>query len=226
MSVNKELVERFERMSQMIELLGGDRFRVAAHARAARAIKDHPKDLSGLDKKALVEIEGIGAKSADKILQFVETGKIAEHDELLEQVPAGLIEVLDIPGLGPKTVKLMWDELGVTDMASLKKAIDEDRIAGLPRMGRKTVDNIKASIRFAESSGDRLWIGMAMPIAEAIAGEMAKVKGVKAAEYAGSLRRGKETIGDIDILVATTDPDAAARAIHHHARRRAGARQG
>ena len=136
MSVNKQLVERFERMSQMIELLGGDRFRVNAHARVARAIKDQPKELTP-DKKALTAIDGIGAKSADKIVEFIETGKIAEYDELLEQVPAGLLEVLDIPGLGPKTVKLMWDELGVTDMASLKKAIDEGTIAGLPRMGQE-----------------------------------------------------------------------------------------
>lgn len=208
MSVNKQLVERFERMSQMIELLGGDRFRVNAHARVARAIKDQPRDLEA-DKKALTAIDGIGAKSADKIIEFIETGRIAEYDELLEQVPAGLLAVLDIPGLGPKTVKLMWDELGITDMASLKKAIDEDTIAGLPRMGKKTVDNIKASIKFAESSGDRLWLGMALPIAEAICEYMAEAPGVKNLAYAGSLRRGKDTIGDIDILMATSKPDEA-----------------
>lgn len=209
MSVNKALAERFDRMSQMIELLGGDRFRANAHAKAARVIRGYPKDLASLvdDKKALTSIDGIGARTADKIIEFVRTGRISEYDELVAQVPSGLLIVMDVPGMGPKTVKLIWEQLGVTDVEALKKAIEDGSLLALPRMGQKTIDNIKESIAFAEQAGARLWIGQAMPVAEGIVGRLAKVKGVQEIAFAGSLRRGKETIGDIDILACTDDAE-------------------
>ena len=210
MSVNKELAVRFQQISDMLELLGEDKFRVNAHARAARSIKDYPADLAALagDRKALTAIDGIGAKTADKIIEFVQTGRIAEHEELEKKVPAGLLAILGIPGLGPKTVKLMWDQLGIVDVAGLKKAIDDASILTLPRMGQKTIDNIKESMAFMEEAGDRLWIGQAMPVAEGLVARLKKIQGVKEIAFAGSLRRGKETIGDIDILVAADDSEA------------------
>jgi DNA polymerase (family 10) len=157
MSVNKELAVRFQQISDMLELLGEDKFRVNAHARAARSIKDYPADLAALagDRKALTAIDGIGAKTADKIIEFVQTGRIAEHEELEKKVPAGLLAILGIPGLGPKTVKLMWDQLGIVDVAGLKKAIDDASILTLPRMGQKTIDNIKESMAPGSGSARR-----------------------------------------------------------------------
>ncbi len=214
MSTNAEIALRFNQIAQMMELLGEDRFRVNAHARAARSIADLTTNLADLadDRKALMEIEGIGAKAADKIIEFCQTGKIAEHEELSDKVPAGLLDVLDVPGLGPKTVKLMWEQLDVESIDDLKRIIDDESILTLPRMGKKTVDNIKASLAFAEKAGERIPIGKAMPLAEAIVAEMAKTKGAKQVEFAGSLRRGRDTIGDIDILMVTTDAEAAREA--------------
>lgn len=214
MSVNQEIGQRIEQIALMLELLGEDRFRINAHARAARIIGDLTVDLGSLadDKKKLVALEGIGSKIADKIIEYCQSGTISEHAELLERVPAGLFDVLAVPGLGPKTVKAMWDQLDVTDVAGLKKIIADGSILELPRMGAKTVENLKASLAFAEASGDRLWLGVAMPIAEMFVGRMRKVEGVKDAAFAGSLRRGQETIGDIDILVSTMDATAAGEA--------------
>jgi len=211
MSVNAQIAERLEQIAEVLELLGEDRFRVAANAKAARVVADLTTDLAALadDRAALLAIEGIGAKTADKIVEFVKTGRIAEHEELLAQVPAGLLDLLRIPGLGPKTVAMLWKEAGITDLAGLKRIIDDGTILNLPRMGAKTVENVKKSIEFAGQTEQRIPLGIALPIAEEIVERMRTVRGVKEAAFAGSLRRGKETIGDVDILIATTDPDAA-----------------
>ena len=218
MSFNARLADLFERMSAMLELTGGDRFRVNAHAKAARVIKDHSGDLEPIagDAKALIAIEGIGKGTAAKIAEFAENGTIAEHDELARKVPEGVIRLLGVQGLGPKTVKALWDEKGVDSIDALKGVIEDGTILELPRMGAKTVENIKESIAFLESSGSRLPIGVAMPIAEALVERMSAVKGVARCGFAGSLRRGKESIGDIDILAVTDDPESARESFCTH----------
>lgn len=216
MSMNAALAERFGQIAEMLELLGMDKFKVIAHQKAARIIEALPNDLGPIakagDKKALMELDGIGPKIADKIVEFAATGKISEHEELRAQVPPGLAQLMKIPGLGPKTARLLWQDRGVTDIAGLKKIIDDGSILTVPRMGAKTVENMKASLAFIEKGQERLPLGLAMPAAELFAARMRKVRGVKKAAFAGSLRRGKDTIGDIDILVSTTDPAAAAEA--------------
>lgn len=216
MSFTKAASSMFNEMSQMIELLGGDRFRVSAHAKAARVLKDTTEDIESLaeagDTKALVALEGIGKGTASKLIELAQNGTISEYDELRDQIPKGLMEVLEIPGLGPKTVKLMWDEKGVESIDDLLKIISDGSILELPRMGQKTIDNIKESIEFMAQQGGRLHIGIAQGVADRFVEMMGKVKGVKQCAFAGSLRRGKETIGDIDILIATTDPEAAREA--------------
>ncbi len=214
MSFNDELVSRFEQMAQMLELTGANPFRVNAHARAARVIDDLTTDLESIagDAKALIAIPGIGKGIAEKIGEYARTGAIGEHLDLLAQVPPGVVRMLEVPGLGPKKVGQLWKDLGVEDIEGLKRVIEDGSILGLARMGAKTVENIRASIAFLETSGTRLHIGIAMPIAEAIVDRMEGIKGVTRVAYAGSLRRGRETIGDIDILVTTSDPDGAREA--------------
>tara|TARA_R110000782_G_scaffold101029_10_gene187536 strand:+ start:21925 stop:23718 length:1794 start_codon:yes stop_codon:yes gene_type:complete len=218
MSFNAKLASIFDRMAAMLELTGADRFRVNAHAKAARVIKDSTSDLEPIarDVKALTALDGIGKGTAAKIAEFAQTGTIAEHDELAAKVPSGVLDLLDIQGLGPKTVKLLWDDKQVESIADLKGIIEDGSILTLPRMGEKTVENIKESIAFRESSGQRLPIGVAMPIAEALVGRMKELPGVSDCTFAGSLRRGKESIGDIDILITTTDPEAARAAFCEH----------
>lgn len=211
MAVNQALAQKFLEISQMLELTGADSFRASAHARAARNIADLSFDLAPLaaDKKKLLELEGIGPKIADKIIEFVQTGTITEWKELHEKVPATLLDLLRIPGLGPKTAKAIWDTCGVTDVDSLKRAIEDGSILNVPRMGEKLVEKIRAALSTLTTETPRLWIGRAMPVAERIVEELKKVKGVQQVAFAGSLRRGRDTVGDLDFLVACTDPAPA-----------------
>ena len=216
MSFNQTASTLFAQIAQMLELTGSDRFRVNAANKASREIKAQASDLEPLakseDVKGLTAIEGIGKGAATKLIELAQTGAISEHTELAEQVPQGLMEVLSIPGLGPKTVKLMWDDLKVESVEDLKREIEKGTIAELPRMGAKTIENIVAAIEFMESSGGRLHLGLALPVAQSIVEHMLGVKGTKKAQYAGSLRRGEETIGDIDVLIVTDDPESAREA--------------
>jgi DNA polymerase (family X) len=213
MSFQKHASSLFNTMGQMLELTGADRFRVNAHAKAARIIKDLTIDLEPIakagDLKALVAIEGIGKGTAGKLIELAQTGTVSEYEDLAVKVPQGVMEVLAIQGLGPKTVKLMWDEKGVESIADLKRIIEDGSILELPRMGAKTVENIKASIAFLESSGKRLPIGIAQQVADRFVAMLTEVPGTIRVASAGSLRRGKETIGDVDILIATDDPESA-----------------
>lgn len=204
MSVNQALAAKFEQIAAMLELTGADPFRVNAHRKAARVIEDSSEDFASLanDRDALLAIEGVGQKTADKIVEFVTTGDIQEHAELRGTVPAGLLDILAIPGLGPKTVKALWEELGVVDVEGLKRVIDDGSILNLPRMGAKSVEKIKAAIAFSETSGGRTPLGIALPLAERFAETLSAIKGVERCEFAGSLRRGKDTIGDIDLVVS------------------------
>lgn len=214
MSFNNDIATILNEMADLHELTGADRFRVNAHSKAARVIKDLSVDLESLvdDKKALTDIEGIGEKTADKIIEFAETGAVSEHADLLEKVPRGLLDVLQIPGLGPKTVRLLWDEKNITSLGDLKKALEKDELSDVPRMGKKTIENIKEAIAFMEAGEGRTPIGLVMPVAERIVERLEKLESTKRVMYAGSLRRGQETIGDVDVLIATDDPKAAREA--------------
>ncbi|MGJ8637715.1 MAG: DNA polymerase/3'-5' exonuclease PolX [Phycisphaerales bacterium] len=213
MGFNQNASVIFGQIGQMLELLGGDRFRVNAANKASRELKSQTLDLESMAKdediKGLTAIEGIGKGTAGKLVELAQTGKIGEHVELSEKIPSGLMAVLAVPGLGPKTVKLMWDELKIESIEDLKAGIADGSVAGLPRMGAKTIENISAAIEFQESSGGRLHLGIARPIAMKFVELMESVEGTTRAAFAGSLRRGEETIGDIDILISTSDADAA-----------------
>lgn len=212
MSFNADLATALEEIARMLELLGEDRFKVNAHARAARAVEGEDSDLKAIahDVKALTAIEGIGPKIAAKIGEFADSGKISEHEELLARVPGGLLEMMRIPGLGPKTVKAIWETLGLTTPAALKAAIADGSIMKVPRMGAKTVENIRKSMEVVEQGEQRLLLGRALPIAEMLVERLRAMPAVKRAAYAGSLRRGRETIGDIDLLVVADEGVAGA----------------
>ncbi|MFG0257397.1 MAG: DNA polymerase/3'-5' exonuclease PolX [Phycisphaerales bacterium JB043] len=210
MSVNKDLAACFSTIASLLELTGADRFRVSAHQRAARAIDSNTKDLCALaleDPDALEAIEGIGKKSAAKIREFAEDGTVAELEELESQVPAGVLDVMAVPGLGPKTTRLLWQELDVTSHDDLRRVIDDGSILELPRMGKKTVENITKSLEFLQQAGDRMALGIAYPLAMEIVESLRAIKGATRVEYAGSLRRGRETIGDIDVLATSKKPE-------------------
>ena len=217
MSMNEDIAAIFEELATLLELTGANGFRVNAHAKVARVVEGLTSDLGELARsddalKSLEAIDGIGKSSAQKIIEFATGGSVKDLDSLRGSVPDGLREVMKVPGLGPKTVRRLWQEAEVESLDDLEAAIEDGRLEALPRMGRKTIDNIRESIEFMKTAGDRRRLGTAMPIAERLVEMMQSVPGVRRVAYAGSLRRGQETIGDLDLLVTTDDPIAASEA--------------
>src|SRR5262249_44289437 len=148
-----------------------DPFRANAHAKAARAVEAATADLTAVARRpdamsALTEIPGIGPKMAQKIIEYATSGKIPEAEGLLGKCPKGLIPLLSIPSLGPKTVRMLWQQGGVTDLAGLRRIIADKSILELPRMGQKAVDRIVSSIEMMSQSATRLHIGPASRAAE------------------------------------------------------------
>ncbi|MEO1088279.1 MAG: helix-hairpin-helix domain-containing protein, partial [Acidobacteriota bacterium] len=185
---------------------------------AGRAVGDLTADLRSVVEedlataaKRLTDLDGIGKGMAEKIVEYIETGEMSEHKDLLTQVPVTLFDVLEIPGVGPKAAKAMFDELSITSLDDLENTPDEV-LAELPRMGKKTVANIRKAIEFNKKAGDRIPIGQAQPIALELRQRLRDVTGVRRAEYAGSLRRGRETIGDLDFLVSCEDEETVREA--------------
>jgi DNA polymerase (family 10) len=222
MPLNPDIVAAFEEIATLLELTGANGFKVNAHAKVARVVEGLGRDLgpvaTGADaEKTLAAMDGIGASSAKKIVELATTGRIVELESLRAEVPAGLREVMRVPGLGPKTVRRFWTEANIESLADLEARLADGSLASLPRMGKKTLDNITASIEFMKSAGDRTRIGDAMPLAEAIIADLESVPGVGRLAFAGSLRRGCETIGDIDILATASDPDAVSEAFRTRA---------
>jgi DNA polymerase (family 10) len=204
--VNKELAAVFEQIADLLEIQGQDPFRINSYRRAARTIGDLVDDVAEIAKAGkLLEIDGVGKGTAERINEYLRTGKITVHQELLSQVPAGLPALLEIPNLGPKKAAAMWKQLGVTDAAGLQRVIDSGELAKLKGFGAKSVQIIAEGMRFLQRAGERTPLGVVMPIAELLLEQVQALPGVKQAAIAGSLRRGCETIGDVDLLCEATN---------------------
>lgn len=202
-TTNAQLAAIFQQMADLTEITGGNRFKVNAFAKVGRVLDDMTKQVAEIDPKLLPKVEGIGQGTADRIAEFLETGQIADHAKLLAQVPNGLLKVMDVPGLGPKTVALLWNEAGVESIDDLKAKLDTGELESLKGFGKKKIENLQKNLKFAESAGDRQRIGLAYAVATMFIEDLQDLPTVDKIEYAGSLRRGKETIGDIDILIAS-----------------------
>jgi len=206
---NKKLSALFDEIGDLLEITGEQSFRVNSYRRAARTFKDMTRDIAAMAASGeLAEVPGVGKGTLEKVHQYLKDGRIDLLEELKAKVPAGLTELLKIPGLGPKKAALFWKELGVTDLATLQPLLAAFKSGEKPMpkgLGEKTIDQILAGISFNEKAGGRTPLGMAVPIAEEILTAVRGIKGVKQAEVAGSLRRGCETIGDIDILCEAAD---------------------
>ncbi len=199
-------------MGIILELQGENPFRSRAYHNAAQALKTLPGDLSEMVADgSLKQVPGIGDTLLDKITRLVTTGSLPEYESLRRDTPPGLIALLRVPGLGPKKIKALNDELGVTGLAELKAAGETGRIAALKGFGGKTQENILKGISFLESAGDRVLQSTALELALPILEEVRAHKHVKRAEICGSLRRRKETIGDIDILFSSPEPEPILR---------------
>lgn len=204
MSTNTELAKMFHTMATVLEIMGENAFKVNANSKVARALEDLVEDVATIED--VTTIPGVGKSSAKKIAQYIESGEMFEYQQLIASIPHGLLDVMNVQGLGPKTVRRLWQEADVTDIPSLREAIENGRLASLPRMGKKTIENITQSLDFLATNANRTRLGVVLPIAENLIAQLKVLKGVTNMRYAGSLRRGKETIGDIDILASTDEP--------------------
>ncbi|MHC4581409.1 MAG: DNA polymerase/3'-5' exonuclease PolX, partial [Planctomycetota bacterium] len=211
---NKLLRAIFDQMADVMEILGEDRFRVNSYRKVARVIGDIPTDveiLSAEDK--LAKMPGIGKSSLAKIEEFVRTGEIIAHRDLLAKIPQGLPELLNIPGLGPKGVKAIYDRLNVTNIVELKAAIETGAVAALGGFGDKKAAAIAKGIAFLEKSTGRIRIDQAFEAAEIVRRFLRDFSGTLRIRTAGSLRRWAETIGYVDILVGGAGGEPAKRII-------------
>ncbi len=198
---NQELARRFDRIADALEIKGETGFRVLAYRKAARTLTDLGADIEALDADGkLEEVPGIGSGIAKKIHEYLATGRMQKYDEAVGGLPAGLFEMLNIQGVGPKTVKQLYDKLGVTTPAELKQAIESGRLAELPGMGEKKGANILKGIRTGEQTGERMYLDEAFELADTVMSHMKLDPDIGRLAFGGSLRRGKETVGDIDIL--------------------------
>ena len=206
-NTNATLAAIFQQMADVMEILGEDFFRVNAFKKASRTLADLSDDVRviGPEIKALTAIPGIGKGTAERISEFLKTGKIVDHETLVAKVPPGLLGMLAIPSMGPKTVALLWKQAGVESVDQLEEKLKSEVLADLPGMGVKKLEAMRKNIAFMKStaggSGGRIKLGVAMPLALDIIGQLKAHTGVEHIAYAGSLRRGRETIGDVDILV-------------------------
>lgn len=198
---NADVAGAFEQVADLMEIKGEDGFRVNSYRRVARTIEDLPGQIADVAARGeLATLAGIGKASAEKIQELLTTGRMKLRDELLAEVPESLLKLLEIPGVGPKKVSLLWKERGVTSLDDLKQAIAGGKLDGLKGFGAKSIEGIRSGIEFLAKSSGRTRLGVAWDVAEHFRAAVAGFPGAARVECAGSLRRGVETIGDIDLL--------------------------
>lgn len=203
---NKEIASIFYRIADALEIKGETGFKVVAYQKAARILEDLTQDVAELVASGkLADIPGIGKGMAEKIEEYLKTGKIKRYEEVMKDVPEGLLQLLEIPGLGGKTIHLMQKELKVKNLEDLKRVIEDGSLEKLYGMGKKKVENIKKGIELFEHAQERMPIYEALTVAEEVMDYLKRAPGISNVSTAGSLRRLKETVGDIDILATGKD---------------------
>ena len=209
MNKNKVLSEMFSRLADALDFLGENPFKIGAYRKAARVLEDYPHDIEEVYREggflALREIPGIGERIGKKVVEFLETGKMRKYEEVMGKVPQELIRLLDVQGIGPRTLKLAYDQLGVRTVEDFKRVLDDGSLASLPGMGEKKIENIKRGLELYERMSERIPIGLAFPLVQEILREVEKLPEVHSLSACGSFRRMKETVGDLDILVTGED---------------------
>ncbi len=196
----------FDRIADALEIKGESGFKVVAYRKASRILQDMTEDVETVAREGRLEtIPGIGEGLAKKIGEYLETGTMTKYREVMAGVPESLLGLLEIQGLGGKTVHLIYDKLGVNDLTGLKRVIADGSLAGLYGMGEKKVENISKGIETRERVAERISIYEAARIADDVIAYLAKAPGISRVSAAGSLRRMRETVGDIDILACGKD---------------------
>ena len=207
---NAEIAQVFEKIAALLQLKEESVFTVRAYQRAARTIDHLPVELSRMvqDGENLREIPGIGEAISQKIQELVKTGNLEYYEGLKGEFPEGILTLMDVPGIGPKTALRISLELGISTVDALEQAISDGRLAALPRLGKKTAENIARHIGSLRTKDTRVPLGRALPVSEAVVNALReRCPGIQQIGVAGSLRRWQETIGDIDIMGTSEQPE-------------------
>ncbi|MET8766920.1 DNA polymerase/3'-5' exonuclease PolX [Streptomyces sp. NPDC004658] len=199
---NDEVEALLREYADLIAITGGDAFKARAYEKAARAIGGYPADISTLDADGLREIPNVGRSIAEKVAEYLRTGTMAVVEERRARIPAGVRELITIPTLGPKKALRLYEDLHISSVSELAAAIEADALADLKGFGEKTQENIRHGIELLQRAGARVPLPLALDTAEQIVAELSAVPGCERCAYAGSLRRMRETVGDLDVLVS------------------------
>lgn len=204
---NLEVSQIFRDIAKILEIKGDNPFRIRAYERAAQNIEGLTEDVEHLIKEdKLTDIPGIGGDLADKIKEIARTGRLKQFEELKRSIPEGLLDLLDIPSIGPKTAKLLYEKLRIKNLSDLEEAIKKNRLLGIFGIKEKTIENISKGIEILKMAKVRMTLPHASLLADEFVNALKKIPEVKMISTAGSLRRQKETVRDIDILVISHKP--------------------
>ncbi|MFB3887540.1 MAG: DNA polymerase/3'-5' exonuclease PolX [Thermodesulfobacteriota bacterium] len=205
---NKELADLFNRMADILEYRGENPFKISAYRRASRIIGDLTEDIKEIAESGkLKDIPGIGEGMAEKIVEYLETGKVSKFEEVRKGISDELIAIMEIPGMGPKTLSMIHKKKGIGSLSQLQKAVEDGSLIGLPGIGEKKVENIKRGIQLLKQNKGRMSLGIAFPVAKRIVETLREKAGAREIQWAGSLRRMRENIGDIDILATGSNKE-------------------
>ncbi|MET9612812.1 DNA polymerase/3'-5' exonuclease PolX [Kitasatospora indigofera] len=203
--LNDEVKALLQEYADLISITGGDAFRARAYEKAARAVGGHPEDVAGLDVKGLQGIPGVGRSTAEKIVEYLRAGRIEALEEQRAKIPSGVREVMGIPTVGPKKAMALYRGLGVGSVDELAEAARAGRLGEVAGFGERSAERILQGIELRRQAGGRIGIDVATALAEDVVAALSAVPGCLRCAYAGSLRRMRETAGDIDVLATAED---------------------
>ncbi|HXJ81412.1 MAG TPA: DNA polymerase/3'-5' exonuclease PolX [Candidatus Methylomirabilis sp.] len=210
---NFEVARQFDLMADVLELKGENPFRVRAYRRAAQNLQSLTEDVESVAREGrLEELPGVGADLAGKIQEYLQSGRIKEVVAATKGIPSGVVELMNVPGIGPRTAKLLYEREGITGIDELDQRARAGGLRGLPGIQAKTEQNILKGIRLVRGGQERMPLGRALPLGREIVHALERVAAVKRISLAGSIRRMKDSVGDIDILVTSSKPESVMRA--------------
>ncbi len=209
---NEWIASHFDEMAELLEIRGESTFRLRAYRNGAKAIRDLPESITAIladPQRNLTDIPGIGDAISQKCRTLVQTGKIPQLEELRQEVPPELLQIMRVPGLGGKRAKTLYETLGIKSIEELRLACLQNKVRQIKGFAAKTEQAILSSLKLLESASKRTLLSEADSLVEALRSHLLKLKSIQQLEFAGSYRRGKETVGDLDILLVSAHPDEA-----------------
>jgi DNA polymerase (family 10) len=212
---NEEVAALLQEYADLIAITGGEQFKARVYERAARSLGGYPHDISELDVAGLRRIPNVGSSIAEKIVEYLRSGRIDALEDLHARIPAGVRQLMRIPTLGPKRAMILYEELHIASVPELADALAAGKLRELKGFGPKSEDNLLHGIELMRHAGDRLLINAALEVATETVAALSAVAGCTRCTYAGSLRRMRETIGDVDILAAAERPGPLMDAFVH-----------